>query len=94
MRSNSDFIEVTGLTGGKKILVNKSAIIFVTQGETEEHAVIMTHSGDRMNKIITKESYKDVTEEILWNGWYKSTLDYYSRVMDVGLKAPEEETNG
>ena len=72
MRSNCDFIEVTGLTNGKKTLINKRSIIFVTPGESDDHATIMMQNGDRMAKILTKESYKDVTEEILWNGWYRN----------------------
>lgn len=67
MRSNSNFIEVTGVTNNKKFLVNKAAIIFVMPAENEDHSVIMTVNGDKAYKILTKESYKDVTEEILWN---------------------------
>lgn len=98
MRSNYDFIEITGVSGNKKFLINKSSIIFVTpaDGSEEQHAVIMTKSGDRMNKILTKESYKDVTEEILWNGWYNNPAWAHEVCSgnDVGVKAPEEVTNG
>ena len=92
MRSNSDFIEVTGATNGKKFLVNKSAIIFVTKADNDENAIILTKDGDHMHKILTKEDYKSVSEEILWNGEYRMPpFGYWTCSSDTGLKAPEKE---
>lgn len=91
MRSSRDFIEVTGCTNCKKFLVNKSAIIFVTQVDNDENAVILTKDGEHMHKILTKESYKNVTEEILWNGF--EPLPMYSFMDSPGEKEPEENEN-
>lgn len=69
MRSNKDFIEVTGKVNSKKFLVNKRNIIFVTRpedGTEDDRAVVMVKNGDQVMKIIARESYKDVTEELLW----------------------------
>ena len=66
MRSCADFIEITGKGNNKKYLVNKAAITYVSQDPTDETAVILLRDGEHTSKVFTKESYKDVTEEILW----------------------------
>ena len=91
MRSNCDFIEITGIYGENKFLVNKNAIVFVTRDDSKEHAIIETRTGEHMYKIVTKESYKDVAEEILWNGWYSSQPDFQQ--VSVGEMKPKEVTN-
>ena len=88
MRSSRDFIEVTGCTNCKKFLVNKSAIIFVTQVDNDENAVILSKDGEHMHK---KESYKNVTEEILWGGF--EPLPMCSFMGSPGEKEPEENEN-
>ena len=67
MRSNKDFIELTG-NFNKKFLINKANIVYVTKSENEsdEQAVIMVEDGDRSMRIIAKETYKNVAEELLW----------------------------
>ena len=65
MRTSDRFIEVTGGINGKKFLVNKSAIIFVTQEDETDRAGISTLNGDRMYRIVTKESYKEVANNLL-----------------------------
>ena len=71
MRSNCDFIEVTGIYGENKFLINKNQIVYIRKEDGEdEHAIIMIAGGERMHKVVTKESYKEVTEELLWHGWY------------------------
>ena len=89
MRSNSNFIEVTGVHGDKKFLVNKSAIIFIMPAESETQAVIMTVNGDKAYRILTRESYNDIAEEILWNGWNHELDGEW--LISRGEKAPEEE---
>ena len=68
MRSNNDFIEITGKINNKKFLINKTNIIYVTKPEdnSDDQAVILVKDGDRSMRIISKESYKDVVEELLW----------------------------
>ena len=67
MRSSESFIEVTGSLNGKKFLINKRAITFITQEDDGERAVILMNDGDKMKKILTKETYRDISEEIFWN---------------------------
>ena len=69
MRSNRDFIEVTGKLNSKKFLINKANIVFVTKPEDSdnEQAVLVIKDGDRSTRVIAKESYKEVTEELLWS---------------------------
>lgn len=67
MRSNKQFIEITGYVNSKKYLINKNAIIFATTQEPGERAVLLIKDGDRMRQIPTKESYVDISEELLWN---------------------------
>lgn len=71
MRSNKDFIEIHGARTKNSQLINKRAIIFVVKGFDETNycrAVIhVTSGGDHVYKIDCEESYKDVTEELLWN---------------------------
>lgn len=69
MRSNRDFIEVHGLRTKKLHLVNKRSIIFVIKGSEDpddQKAVITVTSGDHAFKIECEESYKDISEELLW----------------------------
>ena len=66
MRSSEQFIEITGDNNGKKFLLNKSAIIFVTQSEIEDKAIIIMQDGDRLHKIPSKETYASISEELLW----------------------------
>lgn len=68
MRSSEQFLEITGATNSKKVLINKRAIIFVTVCGDEEKSLIHLIDGDRVTRIPTKESYKDVSEELLWFG--------------------------
>ena len=71
MRSNRDFIEVTGFRGDKKFLVNKAAIILIKLDDYTDGAVIMTINGDQIYKLPTKESYSELAEELLRNEWDK-----------------------
>lgn len=65
MRTSKSFIEITGGINGKKFLVNKSAIVFVTQEDETDRAVISTLNGDRIYRIVAKENYKDVANNLL-----------------------------
>ena len=66
MRSNSRFIEVTGRVNGKRFLLNKSVITSVVQEDETEMALILTKDVDKMKRIPVKESYADLTKELLW----------------------------
>ena len=66
MRSSKDFIELTGKINNKKYLINKKLIIYVTQDSENESAIIFVVDGDRTTRILVKESYKDVAEELFW----------------------------
>ena len=93
MRSNYNYIEITDYVNGKKLLLNKSSIIFVTKADEDERAVILTKGGEYMNKIFAKESYEDISEELLWKGFYNEQLCGWSWEDSVGLRAPEEKTD-
>ena len=64
MRSNEDFIELT--SNKKKYLINKKSIIFVTPGEKEDEAVVVLADGDRERRCVVRESYSDISSELLW----------------------------
>ena len=91
MRTSDRFIEVTGFggTNGKKFLVNKSAIIFVTQedGTDKARISIANANGDRMYRIVTKESYKEVANNLL--NWVDFKFD--PCFAEPGVCAPEKE---
>lgn len=68
MRSSRGFIEVTGGINGNKYLINKSAIIFITPVESGRSTIYMRDGGD-VRRIITKETYDDISKELFWWGW-------------------------
>ena len=90
MRTSDRFIEVTGGINGKKFLVNKSAIIFVTQEDGTNRAVISTVNGDRMSSNFYKESYDEVANNLL--NWVDFKFDPY--FAEPGACAPEKEEEG
>ena len=70
MRSSRDFIEVHGARTRNLQLINKRAIVFVIPSEgspDEQNAVIIMARGEHSYKIVCEESYKEVTEELLWD---------------------------
>lgn len=87
MRTSDRFIEVTGGINGKKFLVNKSAIIFVTQEDETDRAVISTVNGDRMYRVVAKENYEDVANNLL--NWVDFKLNPY--FAEPGACVPEKE---
>ena len=87
MRTSESFIEVTGGINGKKFLVNKSAIIFVTQEDGTNRAVISTVNGDRMSSSCYKESYDEVANNLL--NWVDFKFDPY--FAEPGVCAPKKE---
>lgn len=89
MRFNGDFLEVTGVTNGKKFLVNKAAIIFVTPADSEEHSVIMTENGEHMYKILTRESYKEVSNVLL--DWCELSIEPFFPRISAEPEPPKEE---
>lgn len=90
MRASDNFIEVTGAINGKKFLVNKSAIIFVMKEEEGDGAVISTLNGDRVYRIVTKESYNKVANSLL--NWCDFRLDPFSAYAEPGVcEAGKEE---
>ncbi len=86
MRTSKSFIEVTGGINGKKFLVNKSAIIFVTQEDGTDRAVISTVNGDRMYRVVAKENYEDVANNLL--DWVDIKLN--PCFAEPGVCAPEK----
>ena len=64
MRSNSDFIELTGKNDAK-ILFNKNKIMYVTEDDNETTRIVM-EDGDRELRVVVKETYDDVSSELLW----------------------------
>lgn len=87
MRTSDRFIEVTGGINGKKFLVNKSAIIFVTQEDETDRAVISTVNGDRMYRVVAKENYEDVANNLL--DW--ADIKFDPHFAEPGVCAPEKE---
>lgn len=72
MRSNKDFIEIHGLRTRNVQLINKRAIIFVIKNTDEDQkAIIRIADNERVYKIECEETYKEVAEELLWNGSYE-----------------------
>ena len=87
MRTSDRFIEVTGGINGKKFLVNKSAIIFVTQEDGTDKAVISTVNGDRMHRVVAKENYDEVANNLL--NWVD--FRFNPCFAEQGVCAPEKE---
>lgn len=91
MRTSDRFIEVTGSVNNKKFLVNKSAIIFIMKEEEGDGAVISTVNGDRVYRIVTKESYDEVANSLL--NWYDFKLNPFSVYAEPGVCEPIKEEN-
>lgn len=90
MRTNDDFIEVTTGVNGKKILVNKSAIIFVTREDESDQAIITTINGDRFYRIIAKETYGKVADCLL--NWVDFKIaPVYGEPEVCGLKKEDKD---
>ena len=73
MRSNKTFLELS-MSNGKRVLINKSAIVFVVKEEVSssgeegmhERAIIKVNEGSSILKVVTKDSYESIVNELLW----------------------------
>lgn len=76
MKSSLKFVEVTGMFGGKKLLVGKNWITFITPACDEnkgDYTIINITDGQRITKLKCKESYEEMAKELIPD--YDETID-------------------